>query len=356
MAKKRTTINDIAKQLDITASTVSRALRDHPRISTSTKKAVWKVAKQLDYQPNNIAAALRKGKSNIIGVLVPTSDRHFFASVVRGIEEGINKAGYNIIICQSDDLPSKEQSNIEALLRIQVDGIIASITKDTTDFLHYERVIKRGIPLILYDRVKEDLNVNTVSNNDYLGAFKATEHLIEQGCTSIAHFAGQQHVTIYEERLRGYMDALKKHQLPLHEEWILEADLVGEIQTVLQTGRQLAQQLLEIETLPDAIFSSNDFAAMGAMQVLKEKNIAIPEQVALVGFSNDVSTSFVEPALSTVDQFTKQMGNFAAQLFLEQVNADEDTPFTPRKTVLTPKLIVRASSLRQEVSVARGSN
>ena len=347
MAKKKTTIHDIAKKLDTTASTVSRALRDHPRISKSTKKAVWKMAKKLDYQPNNIAAALRKGKSNIIGVLVPTSDRHFFASVIRGIEEGINKAGYNIIICQSDDLPSKEQSNIEALLKIQVDGIIASIAKDTTDFSHYERIIKRGTPLILYDRVREDLQVNTVTSNDYLGAFKAVEHLIEQGCTNIAHFSGQQHVMIYQERLRGYKDALKKHQLPINEKWILEADLIDETATVLQTGRRLTQQLLEMDNLPDGIFSSNDFAAMGAIQVLKEQNIAIPEEVALVGFSNDISTSFIEPALSTVDQFTKQMGNFAAQLFLEQVNTDDETPYTPRKTVLNPELIVRASSLRR---------
>lgn len=344
---KRSTIHDIAKELDITASTVSRALKNHPRISDSTKEAVVEMAEKLNYQPNNIAAALRKGKSNIIGVIIPTSDRKFFASVVKGIEQVLSKEDYNLIISQSDDLLPKERSNIDALLRIQVDGIIASIAKETTDFSHYQRAIDRGVPLVLFDRVNEDLEVNTVINDDYQGGFKAVSHLIEQGCTKIAHFMGKQRLNIYEERFRGYKDALIQHNIPINEKWILEGDLIDETEQVLNVGRKLTQQLLELDEIPDAIFSSSDFAAMGAIQVLKEKGIKIPEEMALVGFSNDLSTSFIDPPLTSVDQHSRQMGQLAAELFLEQANTDNGTTFTPRKTVLSPELIVRASSKRK---------
>ncbi len=345
MKKKKVTIRDIAKELDITASTVSRALRNHPRISTATKQAVWDVAEKLNYQPNSIAAALRKGKSNIIGAIVPTSDRSFFASVIRGIEEVIRTEGYNLIICQSDDQYSKEQANIEALLKIQVDGIIASVAKETIKFDHFRKVKELGVPLILYDRVNESLDVNAVVTNDYLGSYKAVTHLIEQGCKRIVHFAGKQHINIYQDRLKGYIDAQREHGIPIDQELIIEEDLIYSMKRVVELGRDMANNLLQMGKLPDAIFSASDFAAMGAMQVFKEKGIKIPEQVAFVGYSNDVSGSFIEPGLTTVDQHTKRMGNMAAQLFLEQVKT-KTKDFTPRKTLLNPELIVRGSSLK----------
>lgn len=347
MKKKKSTILDIAKELNVTASTVSRALRNHPRISQSTKEAVWKMAKKLDYQPNNIAAALRKGKSNIIGMLVPTSDRHFFASVIRGVEEVIREEGYNLIICQSDDQFSKEQLNIEALLKIQVDGIIASVAKETTDFTHYKKVKDQGAALVLYDRVNESLEVNAVVTDDYLGAYKAVTHLIEQGCKRIVHFSGRQHINIYQDRLKGYKDALQEHNLPVEDELILEEDLIRDTDKVLNAGRKLGKKLLQMPGLPDGIFSSSDFAAMGAMQILQEHGVKVPEDVAVVGYSNDFSASIIEPSLTSVDQHTKRMGNFAAQLFLEQVNTPSKD-FAPRKTLLNPKLVIRESSLRKK--------
>lgn len=347
MKKKKVTIRDIAEELDITASTVSRALSNHPRISTSTKEAVWKMAKKMNYRPNNIAAALRKGKSNIIGVIVPTSDRNFFASVIRGIEEVIREQGYNLIICQSDDQYSKEQMNVEALLKIQVDGIIASVAKKTTNFEHFKKIKEQGIPLILYDRVSESLDVNAVVTNDYLGSYKAVTHLIEQGCRRIAHFAGEQHINIYRDRLEGYKDAQKEHGITIKKDLIIESDLILSMKKVIEQGRKMAEDLLKMSELPDAIFSASDFAAMGAMQVLKEKGIDIPEDVAVVGYSNDVSGSFIEPGLTSVDQHTKRMGNLAAQLFLEQSNQSNGNQFTPRRTLITPELIVRESSLKK---------
>ncbi|MFH5832857.1 LacI family DNA-binding transcriptional regulator [Halalkalibaculum sp. DA3122] len=343
MKKKKTTIRDIAKELDITASTVSRALRNHPRISSATKEAVWDVAEKLNYQPNNIAAALVKGKSNILGVIVPTSDRSFFASVIRGIEEVIRDEGYNLVICQSDDQFSKEQTNVEALLKIQVDGIIASVAKETTDFEHFKKVKQQGVPLILYDRVNESLDVNAVVTNDYLGSYKAVSHLIEQGCKRIVHFAGKQHINIYQDRLKGYIDAQREHGIPIDNNLIMEEDLIFSMERVVELGQTLAHRMLEMPELPDAVFSASDFAAMGAMQVFKEQGIEIPGDVAFVGYSNDVSGSFIEPGLTTVDQHTKRMGNLAAQLFLEQIS-ESNTEFTPRKTLLNPKLVIRGSS------------
>jgi len=347
MKKKKTTLLDIAKELDITASTVSRALRNHPRISSSTKKAVFEMVEKLNYQPNNIASALRKGKSNIIGVIVPTSDRHFFASVIRGVEEVVRDEGYNLIICQSDEQTVKEQKIIDALLQIQVDGIIASVAKETTDTSHFENIQKRGVPLILYDRASDSLDVNSVVSDDYLGAYKAVSHLIEQGCRRIVHFAGQQHIGIYKDRLQGYLDALKENKIPVDEELIVETDLIDDTDQILKIGREMTLNLLKLAKLPDGIFSSSDFAAMGAIQVLKEQDIRIPEQVALVGYSNDFSTSVIEPALTSIDQHTKQMGNFAARLFLDQVKSQEGE-FAPRKTLLNPKLVIRKSSLRKQ--------
>jgi LacI family transcriptional regulator len=345
--KKKSTISDIAKKLNVTPSTVSRALGDHPRISDSTKKAVLKVAHQLNYQPNTIASALRKGKSNILGVIVPASDRQFFASIIRGIEEIARNEGYNLIICQSDEQTAKEKEKIDALLQIQVDGIIASVAKETTDYSHFMQIIDREVPLVLYDRVGELLNVNAVVSNDYSGAYKAVEHLIEQGCRRIVHFAGEQHIGIYQQRLKGYIDALKDHQLPVDRSLIIESDLIGDTTQIVESGRKMTEKILKFTVRPDGIFSASDFAAMGAIKTLKHHNIAIPEEIALFGYSNDFASSVIEPGLSSVDQHTKKMGNITAQHFFKELYAKPGVKFQPQKTLLAPSLVIRASSLRR---------
>src|SRR5690606_3608926 len=182
------TIHDIARELNITASTVSRALQDHPRISEATKRAVQKAAKKLNYQPNHIAAALRNGRSKIIGIIVPTADRNFFSSVIRGIEEVANKSNYNVMICQSHDDYEKEVTTVEALLNARVDGIIVSFAKGTENFGHFKKVKDKGIPLVLFDRSNHELETSHVVIDDYLGAYQAVEHLIQQGCKRIGHF------------------------------------------------------------------------------------------------------------------------------------------------------------------------
>lgn len=341
--KKKTTLADIAKKLDVTTSTVSRALKNHPKISDATKKAVGELVVKMNYQPNNIAAALQSGKSNIIGVIVPTSDRQFFASVIRGIEEVVRKKGYNLIICQSDEQTNKEEKIIDTLLRVQVDGIIASVSKETTHYSYFEKIIQQNVPLILYDRVGEKINTNTVISNDYRGAYKAVSHLIDQGCSRIAHFSGLKHIKIYQERLNGYLDALKHHQLPVDESLIIESDLIDDTEIILDAGFKMATHLFESDNPPDGIFSSSDFAAMGAIQTLKSKSILIPDEVAIAGYSNDFSASIIDPGLTSVDQHTKKMGNNAANLFLDQINNKNETN-EYNQIVIEPTLIIRASS------------
>lgn len=341
--RKKTTLSDIAKKLGVTPSTVSRALKNHPRISDATKKAVWELVETMNYQPNNIAAALRSGKSNIIGVIVPTSDRHFFASVIRGIEEVVREQGYNLIICQSDEQTNKEQNIIDALLQIQVDGIIASVAKETTQYSYFEKIIHQNVPLILYDRVGENINASTVVCDDYNGAYEAVSHLIDQGCSRIAHFAGQQHIKIYQDRLNGYLDAMKYHQLPVDEKLIIESDLIDDTDIILAAGSKMTNILFQFDQPPDGIFSSSDFAALGAIKALKKSGVQIPDEVAIIGYSNDFSSSVIEPGLTSLDQHTKQMGTHTAELFLDQINSSEKH-FTPKHIVINPELVVREST------------
>lgn len=340
MKKEKATIHDIAKKLNITASTVSRALKDHPRISEETKKAVQKAAIKLNYQANHIAAALRSGKSNTLGIIVPTADRSFFASVIRGVEEIANKAGYNVMICQTYDSYQKEIDSIEALLKARVDGIIVSHGKETEDFGHFIKVKEKGIPLILFDRSNDELGVSQVVIDDYLGAYKSVEHLIEQGCKRIAHFASTRKISIFKERLRGYREALQNHNIKFDQALVIESNLQ------LEDGRNSMLQLLKLKARPDGIFSSSALGAVGALQVLKEKSIKVPDEVAIVAFSNEVFTSFTDPPLSAVDQHSMRMGNSAAEVFLEQIGA-KDKLFIPRTTVLRPELIIRGSSVKK---------
>jgi LacI family transcriptional regulator len=341
MKKDKVTIHDIAEKLNITASTVSRALQNHPRISDETKKAVLKIAQKLNYQPNHIAAALRNGRSKILGIIVPNVDRSFFSSVVYGIEEVANKSGYNVMICQSHEEFDKEVRTVEALLNAQVDGVIASFAKATENFDHFLKIKERGVPLVIFDRANDELGVSHVVIDDFQGAYKAVEHLIQQGCKRIAHFTGPNKVSIYKERFRGYKEALLNNNIAFESSLVIESNLL------LEDGQKSMQKLLKLSKPVDGVFSSSAFGAMGALQVCKMNGISVPKQVAIVGFSNETFTLFSDPTLTTVEQHSLEMGNTAAQLFFDQLNAkSENKNFIPQKIVLTPTLIVRESSLK----------
>lgn len=342
MRNGKATIHDIAEKLQVTASTVSRALNNNPRISDATKKKVLKVAKELNYQPNNIASALRSGRSKLIGVVVPTANRNFFSSVIRGIEEIANSLNYKVVISQSYDDFEKEVQTIEALLNAQVDGVIASVGKTTENVDHFKKILKKGIPLVLFDRVTNELDVSQVVIDDYYGAFQATEHLINQGCTRIVHFTSSQNINIYKERKRGYEDALLKHGIRI------EPELIRFSKLQLEDGRNSMQEVIDSNIIFDAVFSSSDYSIMGAMQVLKENGYKLPQDVKLVGFGDEPFTSFTEPTLTTVNQKSIPMGKITAETFFEILKQQDQTNIISKKTILKPELIIRNSSIKHQ--------
>lgn len=335
--KKKTTIKDIASVLKISPAAVSKALHDDSRISSKTKEAVKKVAKELNYQPNHLASALRKGKSNLVGVIVPRTNSNFFSSVIQNIEEVLNKEGYNIIITQSNESYKKECNNIDTLLFTQVDGIIASMANETIQLDYFEKIKSKGIPLILFDRGENDLNVDYIGINDYDSSHMIVKHLVEQGCKRIAHIGGYKHTRIFNNRIRGYVDAIKQYNLPLDSELLIESSLTTE------DGRDKMTQLLSLKNRPDAVYIAGDYAALGALQVLNEHNINVPKDMALVGFGNEPFTSMVTPTMSSIDQHSAEIGKQAAFTFLERVKE----PFvkqTLNKVILNAQLIIRDSS------------
>ncbi|WP_405412919.1 LacI family DNA-binding transcriptional regulator [Maribacter sp. Asnod1-A12] len=337
MNKKRTTLKDIANVLSISTAAVSKALNDDARISVKTKKAVKQVAKELKYQPNHLASALRKGKSKLVGVIVPRTNSNFFSSVVENMEGVLNKAGYNIIITQSNESFKKECDNIDTLLYLQVDGIIASMANETVDLSYYEKVKSNGIPLILFDRGENDLNVDYVGINDYESSHMIIEHLVAQGCKRIAHIGGYRRTRIFNNRIRGYIDAIKKHNLPHDDELLIESGLT------LEDGRRQIEKLLALKKRPDAIYVASDYAALGALQVLNEKNIKVPEDIKLVGFGNEPFTSLVTPSITSISQHSQQIGKLAAQTFLGYTEK-ETIVQSLNKIILDSELIIRSSS------------
>ena len=335
--KKKTTIKDIANVLKISPAAVSKALHDDYRISEKTKKAVKQVAKNLNYQPNHLASALRSGKSHLVGVIVPRTNSNFFSSVIQNMEEVLNKEGYNIIITQSNESYKKECANIDTLLFTQVDGIIASMANETIDLEYYEKIKSKGIPLILFDRGENDLNVDYIGINDYDSSHIIVEHLVKQGCKRIAHIGGYKRTRIYNNRIRGYIDALKKHELPLDSELLIESNLT------IKDGRAMMQQLLKLKHRPDAVYVAGDYAALGALQVLNEEGIKMPEDIALVGFGDEPFTSMVTPTISSINQHSAEIGKLAAKTFLAHAKKSV-VKQKLNKIILDAELIIRGSS------------
>jgi len=335
--KNRYTIHDIAKELNTTASTVSRALRDNYRISKVMREKVKELAMKLDYQPDFKALSLRTGNGRTIGVLLPQVDRHFFATVLRGIDEVATKARYNVLICQSYESLEKEAALAKSLLNGKVDGLIASISIETHDSKNYDLFASKGVPLVFFDRALDTVNASKVVIDDYKGGMLAVDHLVSVGCKRIAHFAGPQHIKLYANRTKGYMDGLKKHGLKFDEEIIFQGVITRE------TGCDAMKKMLQMPTRPDAVFSSGDYSALGAMLCALDAGLAIPDEIAFVGFANEPFGSIITPSLTSIEQHGLEMGRQAAQTLIEEIE-NKSKPFVSKTILLEPVLIKRQST------------
>lgn len=331
--RKKVSIYDIAKLLNISGSTVSRALKDHPAISKEVKALVKKTAREMNYKPNTMAVNLKRGHCNTIGVIVPNINRNFFSLAIEGIEEEANRVGYDVLICQSQDLYEKEKKVVNALSQGKVDGVIASLAAGTTDFAHFNSLADYGIPLVLFDRIHECVNAGMVTVDDYGAAYRLTQHLLEQGRRRIFHYAGLQHVSVWKNRCRGYLDALKDFGITVGKEWISVGNITRE------AGQDFARKVLSLEERPDALFCTSDFVALGAMLELLKQGVDVPQEIAVCGFANEPFDELLTPSLTSVNQFSKKMGQQAARMLIERLGGE---PMA--NIMIEPELIIRQSS------------
>ncbi|MEM7107250.1 MAG: LacI family DNA-binding transcriptional regulator [Bacteroidota bacterium] len=333
------TIYDIAKELNISGSTVSRALNNNPRISKKTRDLIQETAERLGYKPNQVALALRKGNSKTIGVIIPFVDRAFFGAVISGIEEVLKASGNQIMVCQSHDMHENEVENVNTLLGAQVSGILISVAPGE-DYTHLEKVIQADIPLVMFDRVHSKVPTSSVKVDDFKGAYMATEHLIEQGLSKIVHFHGDRNLQIYEDRYQGYKQALKDYKMEYDPKRVYGGDCFIEI------GEKLTDELVSSGTDFDAIFASSDYKAIGTVKRLKVLGFSVPDDIKVIGFGNEPLTELLEPSMSSVDQKPKEMGVQTAKSLLELMEAKSDV--RPIKTtILNPLLISRESSSKE---------
>ncbi len=337
---KRITIKDLAKKLNLSTSTISRALQNHSNISKNTIERVQKLADELDYFPNSVGSNLRRNKTNLIGIIVPRINVTFHSKVVSGIEDIAYKSKYNLIICQSNDDFEREVENTATLLSNMIEGVIACLAKNTKEYYHFTRFRDHQIPLVFYDRVYYEIEASKVIIDDFESAFKATEHLISVGCRNIAHVAGNQSTGIYVSRLEGYKAALKKNGLTVSPDLICFAE-----DLTYENGLECAEKLASLSELPDGIFCANDYTAISAIQYFKKLKINIPQDIAIIGFSNYPSSKIIEPSLTTIDDHAVEMGRTAAKLLIRQIK-EKNMNISSETVVLKTDLIVRESTMR----------
>ncbi|GAA4458187.1 LacI family DNA-binding transcriptional regulator [Nibrella saemangeumensis] len=339
MKGHQTTIIDIAKALNLSKSTVSRALTGHPNVKVKTREQVLALATQMDYQRNQLAISLLTSQTKTIGIIVPEFLSFFFPKVIIGAQEVLARAGYNVVICHSNESYEIEMANTRGLLASRVDGLLVSHTKETRNFDHFRIFERKGVPVVFFNRICEDMAVSKVTVDDYDGAFRAVEHLIETGKRRIAHLAGPDSLQNSRNRLNGYLDALQKYGLPMDPSLIISYDLT------LDKANIYVNHLLNLSQPPDALFAINDPTAIEALQVIKARGLKIPDDIAVVGFSDDPISALVEPGLTTVAQPVTEIGEQAARLLLNQLQ-NEDDRFEPETVVLSTQLIVRGSTKR----------
>lgn len=332
---KPITIKDIARELNISVSTVSRALQNHPDISVRTKEMVQECAKQLNYKPNLMASNLRTSKNTTIGVVIPELNHHFFSSVLDGIEQAANEAGYHIIICQTREDVQREIESLHTLIGSRVAGILVGVTKQTTDLHHLQEVIDNGIPLILYDRPCPSLKCDQVVSDDYMGAYKAVEYLIQTGRKRVMCFTSSMQLEVSRRRFQGWRDALQRYGIQVNSDLVVECDT--RMKAIVDTPH-----ILQSDNRPDAVFCVNDDCAAGVLHAAKILGVNIPEELSVCGFSDAPICRATMPMLTTVQQHGVEIGKRAMLRLLNRLNGDDKHPQTE---MVPADLIVRETTL-----------
>ena len=338
--EKEVTIYDIARQLNVSAATVSRALNTNTSVSAATRKKVSDLAESLGYRHNLFATSLRLQKTHTIGVILHELNSYFITSVLAGIEKIVRAAKYNLIIVHSAESADIEVANASSLFHKRVDGVIASLSFNTKDLSHFQQFQDKNIPVVYFDRVFENSEGAKIIINNFRAGYDATNHLIEQGCKRIAHITSNLTRNVYGERMRGYKQALLDHKIKFDEKLLIVDGLKEEDST------RSANRILAIKPLPDGIFITNDFCAAVVMQVLKDAGIKVPEDIAIVGFNNDIIGKVISPKLTTINYPGFEMGQLAARTLIGHLTGLWDMNITSTM-VIKSELIVRESSLKK---------
>jgi LacI family transcriptional regulator len=337
---KEVTIYDLARKLNISIATVSRALKDDPVVSKKTKKKIFDLAEEMGYRYNHFARNLREQRTHTVGVIVPRLNSYFMSTVIAGIESVANNEGYNLIISQSSESAEKEINSAKTMFNNRVDGLLVSLAYDTEDIKHFDQFFKKNIPLIFFDRVIDHPDCTNVLIDNRKGAYEATSHLIEQGCRRIVHITATPKRNVYIDRLAGYKQALADNHIPFNEDLILVNNLSQE------AGIQAAEAILQMNPLPDAVFVANDNCAVGCMQALKKAGIRIPHDIAFIGFNNDPVSTVIEPNLTTINYPGYKMGEMAAGSLINHLNGVTSIDAT-NTILLRSELIIRESSMKK---------
>lgn len=347
------TIKDIAKALGLSTSTVSRALRDSYEISPETKKLVLEYAEKINYQPNPIALSLKERRTHSIGIVVSEIANSFFSQIIDGIESIAYNNGYNVIISQTRESFDREQVNLHYLTSRSIDGLIVSVAAETKDFSVFKELHERGMPIVFFDRIVDEINTHKVIVDNYKGAYDATAHLIQNGYRQIGAVANNENLSITKDRLAGYKAALADNGIKEKEsltKYLPHGGLLSEVDHVLT-------EMLSLKTKPDAILSLSDKITTGCLRVLRSKKLKVPDDMGLIGFSNSDLTELIDPPLSIIKQPAIEMGEIATTLLLQLIESKR--PVTDFETrVLAPQLLIRDSSrpaVKKQGSLA-GSN
>lgn len=333
------TIVDIARELNISPATVSRALNNHPKISSLTKTKVKAKAEAMGYRRNKLASGLRNNRTYTIGMIIPRISMYFHAEVITMIQNLLHKRGYNLIICQSNDSHELEVELAAALYSSRVDGMLVSSTLYTTEYSHFDIFVQKGIPLVFYDRVPVDFYpAQMVRGDDYRGGYLAATHLIETGCREIAGIFGLFSCSLYQGRYTGLADALKKHKLPLRKERMFFQELT------LENARKSLRKLFAAKPFPDGLFAANDTTALAVLEFAQENDIQIPGELKLVGYSNDPRAAIVSPSITTIDQFPEEVARQAVASLMKLLENRSLKIEEALETITTPVALIRRMS------------